>query len=388
MKTHCSHYQADECRSCSQIELNYAEQINSKQQILLNTFSDPVNFSETQFLDPVTSPAEGFRNKAKMVVLGAAHEPTLGITNHRDEIVDLTDCLLYSPEMIELLQYLQTWIRTSGITPYQINKQKGELKYILLTQNSKSEFMLRFVLKSLKLMERFEQNLPKLQEGFPQIKCISFNLQPEHKAILEGPEEIFYTEKRWINQTLNDIPLCISPQSFFQTNTQLAGALYQQASDWILEQISPNTTLELWDLFCGVGGFGLTLAHKLSSHTSVNLTGIEISPQAIECAQWTAKQLNIASVEFEALDLTQGSSVKSTPEVLIVNPPRRGVGHQITEWIESTQPQWIVYSSCLIESLAHDLSHLPSYQLVKAQVFDLFPNTHHFETLTLLQRRD
>lgn len=386
MKTLCSHYQADTCRSCSQIERDYAEQINTKQAILLETFQK--DSPETQFLEPIKSSTQGFRNKAKMVVLGAAHQPTLGIINHHDEIIDLTDCLLYSPEMIELLQHLTTWIRTSGITPYQIKKQKGELKYILLTQNSQSEFMLRFVLNSRKLMNRFEHNLPKLQEDFPQIKCISFNLQPEHKAILEGPEEIFYTETRWITQELNEIPLCISPQSFFQTNTQLAGALYQQASDWILERISPNTTLEIWDLFCGVGGFGLTLAHKLSLHTSVHLTGIEISPQAIECAQWTAQQINLDSVTFQALDLTQGSSVQSSPGVLIVNPPRRGVGHQMTEWIESTKPQWIVYSSCLIESLAQDLAHLPSYDLVQAQIFDLFPHTHHFETLTLLQRRD
>lgn len=386
MKVHCSHYQADACRSCSQIERDYTEQINTKQEILLETFQ--TDSPETQFLEPVKSFTQGFRNKAKMVVLGSAHEPTLGIINHHDEIIDLTDCLLYSPEMIELLQHLRTWIRTSGITPYQIKKQKGELKYILLTQNSESEFMLRFVLNSLKLLNRFEQNLPKLQEDFPQIKCISFNLQPEHKAILEGPEEIYYTETRWITQDLNDIPLCISPQSFFQTNTQLAGTLYRQASDWILERISPNTTLKIWDLFCGVGGFGLTLAHKLSLHASVHLTGIEISPQAIECAQWTAQQLDIDSVNFQALDLTQGSSVQSPPEILIVNPPRRGVGHQMTEWIESTKPQWIVYSSCLIESLAQDLAHLPSYDLVQAQIFDLFPHTHHFETLTLLQRRD
>jgi 23S rRNA (uracil747-C5)-methyltransferase len=139
----------------------------------------------------------------------------------------------------------------------------------------------------------------------------------------------------------------------------------------------------LWDLFCGVGGFGL---HCAGSDRS--LTGIEISPEAIACAQHSATQLGLENVSFAALDSTRFAvGEMQTPDLVIVNPPRRGIGAELCDYLSRMAPPYLLYSSCNAESMAKDIARLPAYQIQQVQLFDMFPHTAHYEVLTLLQRR-
>jgi 23S rRNA (uracil747-C5)-methyltransferase len=198
-------------------------------------------------------------------------------------------------------------------------------------------------------------------------------------AIMEGEREIPLTGQQALEERFNQVPLYIRPQSFFQTNPQVAAELYATARDWV-QALAIDS---MWDLFCGVGGFGL---HCAQSET--RLTGIEISAEAIACARQSAETLGLQHVDFKALDSTQFATAEgSVPQLVLVNPPRRGIGKALCDYLNQMAPGYILYSSCNAESMAKDIEMLPDYRIERVQLFDMFPHTAHYEVLTLLVRQ-
>lgn len=212
----CDYFNQGQCLSCRHIQLPMAQQVAAKSQILQQLLAPfiPVNAADI-FQPPIISDDSGFRNKAKMVALGAAHAPVLGIISPSGEAVNLCDCLLYPTDMQKLLHRLTRFVQQAGIPPYRVDKAKGELKFILLTRSQvRGEYLLRFVLRSTNGIERIERELPTLLAEYPQIKVVSVNIQPVHMAILEGEEEIFLTENTRLEERFNHVPLFIRPKSF------------------------------------------------------------------------------------------------------------------------------------------------------------------------------
>lgn len=378
----CSHYQQGSCRSCKWLEKPYERQWVDKQNDLEQLLQSlPVE----RYLPPVTSQTVQFRNKAKMVVSGSVEKPILGIISEQDDAVDLCDCPLYPAAFSELFPVIKTFIAKAGLVPYNIARKRGELKYILITQNAINEYMLRFVVRSDSKLAQVKNALPWLLEQLPQLKVVSVNIQPVHMAILEGDEEIVLTEQPQLAQPLNHVPLFIQPGSFFQTNLSVAAQLYATAQQWVFELkgIAELPVKHIWDLFCGVGGFGLHCATP-----EMKLTGIEINAGAIACAKQSAEKLGLKDVHFQALDLTQTAvDQQNQPDIVIVNPPRRGIGKLMTQFLMTMNPPYILYSSCNAQSMAKDIAELSDYLIVNVQLFDMFPHTAHYEVLTLLQRK-
>ena len=375
----CHYYQQQKCLSCNWINYPYQAQLEKKQQQLLQQLTQ---FNPQNIVNPFASAESAFRNKAKMAVLGTVEKPILGIQNG-DEAVDLCDCPLYSNSMQNILKIVRTYIRNQGLVPYNINKRKGELKYIIVTESTNQEtqqFMLRLVIKSHKLVAKIKNSFKQLQDKIHNLAVVSINIQPNHAAILEGDEEIVLTTTPFLPITLNQIPLYIKPKSFFQTNTRVAENLYKTASDWVTD----FPIQSIWDLFCGVGGFGLHCVNQLPNR-SIELTGIEISPDAIECATQSAGKLGFKHLSFKSLDATKYAIAQQvTPDLVLLNPPRRGAGTALMQYLEQVQPTFIIYSNCNLHSLVDDLRILPNYQLTNVQLFDMFPHTAHMEVLVLL----
>ncbi|MBG3129502.1 23S rRNA (uracil(747)-C(5))-methyltransferase RlmC [Proteus mirabilis] len=374
----CARFSAGECHSCEWLSLAYPEQIKKKQNSLLALLPEDYAFDK---LAPVESQQAQFRNKAKMVVSGSVERPVLGLKTKGGVAVDLCECPLYPVSFAPVFPVLKTFIAKAGLVPYDIERRRGELKFILLTESrSNSTMMLRFVLRSEKKLEQLRKALPWLQTQLPQLAVISVNIQPVHMAILEGEQEIILTEKTFLDESFNQIPLHIRPRGFFQTNPAVASSLYATAGRWVREL---NIT-HLWDMFCGSGGFGLHCADK-----STQLTGIEISPEAIECARLSAQELGLEHVEFQALDSTGYALAKeSVPELVLVNPPRRGIGEVLCGYLNKMKPRFILYSSCNAQTMAKDIQQLSHYQIDRVQLFDMFPHTSHYEVLTLLVLQD
>ncbi|SHG47601.1 23S rRNA (uracil747-C5)-methyltransferase [Hydrocarboniphaga daqingensis] len=276
----CSHFDAGRCRSCTQLPQPYPQQLAAKQQRARDALA---SWPELDWLPAIDSAESGFRNKAKMVVSGSWRRPVLGILDADGKGVDLSDCALYSPGLQASFATLESFIALAVLSPYNVALRRGELKYLLLTESDTGELMLRFVLRSDEAVERIRLHLPTLQQALPQLRTVSVNLQPEHKAILEGEQEILLTpETPELTIQVNDLPLRLRPQSFFQTNTPVAGALYAQAREWV-EQAEPS---RVWDLYCGVGGFALHVASRWR-----DVVGVETSRDAVASAQRTADAL-------------------------------------------------------------------------------------------------
>ena len=373
---HCALYDAGRCRSCQWLELPVSQQLADKMADLRALLADaPV----AEWCAPVCGPESGFRNKAKMVVSGSVERPLLGMLHRDGAPEDLTDCPLYPQSFAPVFAALKPFIARAGLTPYNVARRRGELKYILLTESRlDGGMMLRFVLRSETKLAQLRAALPALQALLPQLKVITANIQPVHMAIMEGEREIFLTDQQALAENFNGVPLWIRPQSFFQTNPVVASRLYATARDWV-RQLPVN---HMWDLFCGVGGFGLHCATP-----DMRLTGIEIAPEAIACAKQSAAELGLHNLHFQALDSTQFATGEGEiPDLVLVNPPRRGIGDELCAYLSRMAPEFIIYSSCNARTMAKDIARLAGYRIERVQLFDMFPHTAHYEVLTLLVR--
>ncbi|EGT4356210.1 23S rRNA (uracil(747)-C(5))-methyltransferase RlmC [Cronobacter sakazakii] len=373
---HCALYDAGRCRSCQWIEQPLDTQLAAKMTDLRTLLAAlPVG----EWGAPVSGPEQAFRNKAKMVVSGSVEKPLLGMLHRDGTPVDLTECPLYPASFYAVFAALKPFIARAGLTPYNVARKRGELKYLLLTQSTlDGGLMLRFVLRSKEKLEQLRAALPGLLAELPQLKVVTANIQPVHMAIMEGDEEIWLTQQQALAESFNGVPLWIRPQSFFQTNPTVASALYATARDWV-RALPVN---HMWDLFCGVGGFGLHCATP-----EMTLTGIEIAPEAIASARASAQALGLRNVHFQALDSTDfATGQQAVPDLVLVNPPRRGIGKALCEYLSRMAPRYIIYSSCNAQTMAKDIGELPGYRIARVQLFDMFPHTAHYEVLALLVR--
>jgi 23S rRNA (uracil747-C5)-methyltransferase len=370
----CHHFAAGRCRSCTLLETPYATQVADKQDAVAALLGRaPVAWSE-----PFTSQQQGFRNKAKMVVTGTAQEPVLGILRPDGTGVDLRDCPLHEDALHAALPVLADFVGRADLTPYDVRQRRGELKHLLVTAAPGGDLMVRFVLRSQEPVARIRKHLPGLLERLPDARVVSVNLQPEHKAVLEGEREIVLTGQESLTMRVDDLDLHLRPQGFFQTNTAVAAGLYRQAAAWAADA-APSS---VWDLYCGVGGFALHLAGP-----GRTVTGVELSGEAVASAERTAADAGLPGTRFLAGDATTWAVNRSDhPDLVVVNPPRRGIGADLAGWLERSGTPRVLYSSCNPASLVRDLEAMPSYAVRRGRLFDMFPNTAHAEVLVDLDR--
>lgn len=371
----CPHFEAGRCRSCTWLGTPYAEQLAQKQRHVEELLA---GHPGAAWLPPVASARLGIRNKAKMVVSGTAEDPTLGILNPAGTGVDLRDCPLHTPGIRAALPVLAELVTRAALAPYDVAARRGELKYLLVTESPDGELMVRFVLRSQEPVARIRKHLPALLERLPAVVVVTVNLQPEHKAVLEGAREIVLTGQESLRMRVGGLDLHLRPQSFFQTHTTMAAELYRLARAWVAE-VAPRT---VWDLYCGVGGFSLALATPGRA-----VTGIEISAEAVASAEQSRDEAAMPGVRFEVGDATAYAlGHRAPPDLVVVNPPRRGIGPELSGWLDASGVRHVLYSSCNAGTLARDLESMPSLRPVRGQLLDMFPNTTHYEVLVLLER--
>ncbi len=431
----CQLHDASLCRSCPNLDLPLAQQLQLKQSAVQATLTGQIEAAA--WLEPFASAPSHFRNKAKLAVSGTTHAPVLGLVDRFDNGTDLTSCPLHVNEIKAALAPLTRAITRMELQPYSIVKRRGELKHVLITASANGQLMVRFVLRSTAQLPAIRKGAPRLQSELPGLRVLSVNIQPRPAAILEGEHEIILSQDSTLDMPLylpeldadgvvvnnkkSVLPLVLPPQSFFQTNSDVAAGLYAQARAWARDYAGgqagalagaevgregaggaagtltgepgaggahPDATQNsqsIWDLYCGVGGFALALAQP-----GAQVLGVEVSAPAIDGARAAAAQLSLTSpqVRFEAgdasvLDTSGQVYGHDKPDLLVVNPPRRGIG-ELAASIEGSGIQRVLYSSCNPASLAKDLAVMSSYRVRRARLFDMFPNTNHAEVLVEL----
>ena len=401
----CILHDAGTCRSCPHLSVPLPDQLDVKQSRVSSLLAEHV--PADLWRPPAPSAPERFRNKAKMAVAGTTARPTLGILDGAGHGVDLRSCPLHVPAIEAALPVLADLITDLGLHPYDVPARRGDLKHVLVTASPDDDLMVRFVLRSRRYLERLRAAVPDLHRHLPQLAVAAVNIQSVHQAVIEGPEEIVLTEEDRLLMRLGlpspglgsragrpaesvELPLYLPTRSFFQTNTAVAEALYATARDWA-EEAEPA---RVWDLFCGVGGFALALAAP-----GRQVLGVEGSASAIDGARAAAALMGLdpALVRFEAGDArvldpaapgagALGVCGARGPDLLVVNPPRRGIGERLAGRIEASGVERVLYSSCNPRTLAADLEHLPSMRVVRSRLFDMFPHTEHAEVLVELVR--
>ncbi|VXC09028.1 23S rRNA (uracil(747)-C(5))-methyltransferase RlmC [Nocardioides sp. AX2bis] len=373
----CDYFDAGACRSCTWMGRPYADQLAAVHAAAVAALG---RHPGLVWEEPVARAEEGFRNKAKMVVGGTVEQPTLGILDRAGHGVDLRHCGLHEPALHDALPVLAALVTRAGLVPYDVPTRRGELKHVLATVAPDGALMVRFVLRSTESLPRLRKHLPWLHEQLPGLVVASVNLQPEHKAVLEGPEEVLLTEQSTLPLRLAGLDLRLRPQGFFQTNTAVAAALYAEAAAWTRDLGARSA----WDLYCGVGGFALTLAGA----GVPDVVGVELSAEAVTAARESADRAGLDGVRFEAGDATAWAAAQEhAPDLVVVNPPRRGIGADLAARLDGADARHVLYSSCHSGSLARDLDAMPSWEPVRGRVFDMFPQTAHHEVLVLLRRR-
>lgn len=372
----CTHFDVHECRSCSLMGIPYFQQVDQLELEVRAILAESV--PEQAWEAAFVGPESGFRNKAKLAIGGTKGEPTFGILDAERRGTDLRDCGLYEPPLAAALLRLAPAVADLGLTPFDVRARQGEFKHLIVTGSPDGELMVRFVLRSPGQLVRIRAGVDALQDALPGLRVVSANLQPEHKAVLEGEEEVLLTAEESLPMRVGDTTLHLRPRSFFQTNTVVAAGLYGLLRDWIA-QIDPASVL---DLYCGVGGFALNAA--LAPGRERRVEGIEVAPDAVSSARRSAADLGL-DVDFEVGDARALTHLDH--DVVIVNPPRRGIGPGLCGAIEEAAPAHVIYSSCNATSLAKDLAGLSGYRVTRARVFDMFPQTRHHEVIVRLERR-
>lgn len=388
----CPHFDSGACRSCTLLDLPRPRQLaegRDRVEQLLAPFLLP----GVQWDLPIVGAEEGFRARGKMAVGGTAQAPVLTLPG-QSAGTDLCDCPLYPPGVEAVLEGARTLIRRAQVPPYDVARRRGEIKNVLVTASPDGEHLLRLVLRSERALERIREHLPALLDAHPSVVAVTANLHPEHTTAVEGEQEIHLAGAASIAVRTGDVTLFARPRSFLQTHTEVAGQLYRQGAAWVREIAAERVEQgpaapRIWDLYCGLGGFALHIALAVPD---ARLTGIEVSPQAIDGAREAATAAGISSATFLVDDatrwaITAADGPEGPPEVVVVNPPRRGLGGELSAWLERSGVQDVVYSSCNPETLATDLAAMPSLRVVAGRYVDMFPHTAHAEVIVRLRRR-
>jgi 23S rRNA (uracil747-C5)-methyltransferase len=375
----CNFYQSQVCRSCTQLHLDYSQTLDDKRHVLSQLFPDVL-------IHPfrATHSPEGSRIRARLAVTGTLDEISLGFYDDRHQIVPVDQCPLHHPLINQWIDSLRAMIGAAKLTPYEMQTDRGELKFVVLTCSpSHHQLMVQFVLRSREAVDRIRSVWRRMtDEEKKRLPVVSINLQPQRSSAITGREEIAVSEQTALPVRFGDRDLLFGPQSFLQTNYEIAQALYAEAG----RLIEDRGTSSLLDLYCGVGAFAMTAGAAAES-----VLGIDVSANAIECAQESVLRNGISKAEFQCRSLeclTADHLADRTFDTIICNPPRRGLDAASVGLIVGLKPETVLYSSCNAVTLHRDLQQLSAaYHVESLYPFDMFPFTTHYEVLAVLSRR-
>ncbi len=373
---------AGKCGGCAYRHINYEAELRLKAQRVEDAFSRLVHLDVK--LDPIVgSQIDGYRNKAQYPVSRDTrdNEPLIGFyafNTHR--IVPSLDCKLQSPIFFDVLTIVKNWMVEHNISTYDETKRRGLLRHIYIRHAEfTSEVMVCLVINGDSIPNEVEL-INELTTGIPKLKTVVLNINKDNSNVVLGRANKVLFGDGYINEKILGKTFRISPLSFFQVNSKQCEVLYKNAA--LFAGLTGDETL--LDLYCGTGTIGLTMADDVK-----RLVGVEIVPQAIEDAKINAKVNGIENAEFYCGDAAEvATKLDIKPDVVIVDPPRKGMAESLIDTIVSMEPSRIVYISCDPATLARDCARFASrgYRTLRARPIDMFPRTAHVETVALLAK--
>ena len=324
-----------------------------------------------------------YRNKAQIPLgIDKNNKLIMGYyAKHSHRIVDNKKCLLHPEIFNSIADVFRDWFEQFGDTVYNEETHKGVLRHLYLRMGEKTGDILFSLVINGDKVKNLDKLAGMLKLNIPNIKSFVLNINKEKTNVILGNKNRIVFGQEHIKDILCDRTFNISPLSFYQVNRKQAEKLYNKASEYA--DLKGNETL--LDLYCGAGTIGLSL---ISNNNK--LIGVEIIPDAIENAKKNAAENGIENTEFICGDAAKAAAVLNQrgekPDVIIVDPPRKGLDENLILTISEMAPKRVVYVSCDPATLGRDLKIFAAngYTPVKAKAFDLFPATSHVETVCLL----
>ncbi|HIZ55526.1 MAG TPA: 23S rRNA (uracil(1939)-C(5))-methyltransferase RlmD [Firmicutes bacterium] len=372
------------CGGCAFQHITYAEELKMKYQFVADAFSrlGGISCVPDKILE---SPASiRYRNKAQFPLGESADgKAVCGFFAGRSHrIIPCTDCLLQPVLFGKILDVILEWANQYQIPVYRETERKGLLRHVYLRQGEATgEVMVCLVATEERLP--YQQALLERLQIFPEVRSVILNKNDRDTNVVLGPECITLWGKDTISDILCGVRVELSPLSFYQVNRAGAEQLYRE-----VERLANLSGEEcLLDLYCGAGTIGLSMAGKVKK-----MLGVEIVPEAIDNARRNAEQNSIVNAEFLCADAGAAAQTLEQqgfrPDVIIVDPPRKGCSIDTLEAMVRMAPHKIVMISCNPSTAARDCRILQEkgYDVDYIRPVDMFPRTTHVETVVLLSK--
>ncbi len=381
IESDCTTYKR--CGGCSLRHIKYEETLKMKQnavQSLVNkTLKNKIEVEDTLGME---NPYH-YRNKAQYPVgLNKDGKPVIGVfANRTHEIIPINTCFIQNKQTEEIAKYIFEFLVKNNISVYNEKTQKGLVRHIVTKIGIKTNEIMCILVINGKEMPKEKEIVEELTNKFKNIKTIVKNINTKNTNVILGNENINLYGDGYISDILGDYKFKISPMSFYQVNPIQAEKLYNLGVEFA------NITKDdiVFDLYCGIGTISLFM-----SKFAKKVYGVEIVKEAIIAAKENAKINNVDNTEFIAGDvekvLDELVNVKQImPDIIMVDPPRRGLDNTSIENIKKVRPKKVVYISCNPATLVRDLAKLEEiYEVKKIKPVDMFPFTSHVECVSLL----
>ncbi len=360
---------AASCGGCQARHMQYGLSLSLKKQRVIDALTRIGGFDAPEVMEPIgMEQPERYRNKAEYAIEG----PMIGLRRSDGRgVLEVSDCLLQKEPSVRAMRMLRYWLRENPDTPlcYLVTRvnRAGEGMAVLCHEGGWDASDAAAVLKRL-----------------PEYRSVySCRLRPGHAQALDGDVTLISGDEALVDE-LGGIAFSLAPKSFFQVNDVQVEALYAAALDFAA--LTGNELVV--DAYCGAGSIGLYMAKHAGS-----VIGVEVVPEAVRDARDNAARAALSDkTEFvqgrAELVLPQMLKKGLTPDVVVVDPPRKGLEESLTLALAGAAPKRIVYVSCDPGTLARDLKRLHSggYALKKVRPVDMFPWTSHVECVALMSR--
>ena len=377
----CAHYPA--CGGCRFQDLAYEAQLEAKAQQVRDALRRIGGFAEVE-LEPAVAAKSIFHYRNKLEYsFTSLEDGTVGLGFHRagrwDEVLDVGRCWLTTDLGNALREAVKGWARAEGLPAYDQEHQEGYLRHLVVREGRNTGQALAVLVTAPGDLAGADSLVEALR-AFPEVRSV-------HWAVNDSPAEVtsLPTDLLWggeaIEEEILGLRYRVRPNAFLQTNTEMCEVLYELARDYA--GLTGEETV--YDLYCGIGTIGLTLARD-----ALTVWGIEQSEESIACAVENADLNGVANAAFFAgdvgRDLDELRDRAGAPDVVVVDPPRAGLAGKSVRRVGELQAARLVYVSCNPTTLAGNAKELVSdfgYRLERVCPVDMFPHTPHVEAVAL-----
>jgi len=375
-----------QCGGCQLQHMSYAMQLKMKENQVKNVMKKIAHLEHVP-VHPTLGMEDPwrYRNKVQIPVGEKDGELITGFYRMRShEIIDdMETCVIQDELNDRTVHAVRRIANRLGIKAYDEKTDRGVLRHIMVrTGRETNETMIVLITRTEKLPHK-EEFIRELTETFPHVKSIVHNINNKRTNVILGRKTKVIWGEEYIYDTIGDIRFDISVKSFYQVNPQQTTKLYEKALEYA--KIDENDVVI--DAYCGIGTISLFLAQKAKK-----VYGVEVVPEAIEDAKINAKLNGITNTEFVVGEaekvMPKWKEQGMRPDVIVVDPPRKGCDPDFLHAMIKMEPKRIVYVSCNPSTLARDLRILEGggYSAKEVQPVDMFPQTSHIEAVCRLER--